>query len=186
MQIIFEFCRFFGCSSCKVSLLKFCIFFFLFYTCVVLLISLTYWFVDYCGCLSSENRSIQLFLVTQYSRQIFWAWSSDSSMSTWELGQCLGRNARDGQRRRILPELDLNYPPTDGNIATNSQEYPFDGHSDSRGEIGDCVEVIDDDLAIINQRIFAEVWYLVFIDFFFFWLGPQMLFRFCLIHFYVF
>ncbi|KAH9680714.1 hypothetical protein WN943_029673 [Citrus x changshan-huyou] len=77
-------------------------------------------------------------------------------MSTWELGQCLGRNARDGQRRRILPELDLNYPPTDGNIATNSQEYPFDGHSDSRGDIGDCVEVIDDDLAIINQRIFAE------------------------------
>lgn len=78
-------------------------------------------------------------------------------MSTWELGQCLGRNAIDGQRRRILPELDLNYPPLDGNIATNSQEYPFDGHSDSRGEIGDCVEVIDDDLAIINQSIFAEV-----------------------------
>ncbi|KAJ0035855.1 hypothetical protein Pint_25455 [Pistacia integerrima] len=83
-------------------------------------------------------------------------------MSTQELGQFPERDVKNAQRRRILPDLDLNNPPPDESTTLadisfnfNSQQCPPEA---CRGyqEESRSIEIIDDDVAIIDQSMFDQ------------------------------
>ncbi|XP_031254392.1 E3 ubiquitin-protein ligase complex slx8-rfp subunit slx8-like isoform X1 [Pistacia vera] len=83
-------------------------------------------------------------------------------MSTQELGKFPERDVKNAQRRRILPDLDLNNPPPDESTTPadisfnfNSQQCPPEACQGYQEE-SRSIEIIDDDVAIIDQSMFDE------------------------------
>lgn len=84
-------------------------------------------------------------------------------MSTQELWQFPERDVKNAQRRRILPDLDLNNPPPDESSTpadisfnSNSQQCLPEACQGYQQETR-SMEIIDDDVAIIDQSMFDEV-----------------------------
>ena len=76
-----------------------------------------------------------------------------NSMTQLELKQSLEGEMSDLQRGKMLLVLDLNDPPVPSDYG-KAQAYV---HRQFEPQTSKDFEVIDDDVAIISSRIFAEV-----------------------------
>lgn len=67
------------------------------------------------------------------------------------------------ERRRLMLEVDLNYPPPDWNMAlTDSQDLQAQHIGPSQREPMYNAEFIDEEVVVISPRKFAEVCIIVF------------------------
>jgi hypothetical protein len=77
--------------------------------------------------------------------------------------ECSEGNARDFKRRRVVLDLDLNYPPPEENTALTDPRHAQpreNGHSQRETLVN--AEFIDEEIVVISPRKFAEVCIIVF------------------------